>query len=147
MTEFQRLIYMNYFKQMKWLLLILAIIFAINMYLVFFDRNYLWQILIFLEILLFAYFILTPISTINISQTSLDFMSRHCEIDESFLSIYYEDGSYTKINHEHFVKVTNNFNYYFFHINKCAIEYLPLSALETEQDICYLNRMIQEKNN
>ncbi|MDJ0616942.1 MAG: YcxB family protein [Calothrix sp. MO_192.B10] len=142
-SEFRRLISADYFKRMKWFFIILIIWLLFNVFLAFFDNEQFWSMLI--PLLLLVYLTAIPWMMSSKGQSQLNFMSRYCEIDENFFTVCYEDGSIVKLKFEHFIKVVKRSEYYFFYITKNQFHYLPLAALETEQDIHRLDLFLEGK--
>jgi hypothetical protein len=143
LAEFRRLISVDYFKRMKWLFVLLIILILFNLLLVFFNNQPIWQMLV--PSLLLIYFIAIPWMISSKGQSKLNFMSRYCEIDEDFFTTFYEDGSIVKLKFDHVNKVVKRSEYYFFYLTKTQFHYMPLSALETEQDIHRLDLFLAGK--
>ncbi len=143
--EFRRLIRTDYFKKMKWTLIIIIVLILFNLFssLLLLDDQIPW----FVFLLLAGLFYLTIIPfMINVKgQSKLNFMNRYCEIDENFFTVFYEDGSIVKLKFDHISKAVKGTDYYFFYLNKNQFHYLPLSALETEQDIHRLDLFLAGK--
>jgi hypothetical protein len=96
--------------------------------------------LVFLRIyflFLFVFGLVAPFF-INLKKTQsiLNFIARYWEIDENFISIYYEDGSLSKLRFEHLVKAIKLGEYYLLFMTAAGyFHYLPISAFESEKDI------------
>ena len=142
-SEFRSLISSHYFKRMKWFLILILIIVIFNAFSVFLNNKPFWQVLIPLFFLI--YLIAIPLMISKKSQSKLNFMDRYCEIDETFFTVYYEDGSIIKLNLEHFIKAVKQSEYYLFYMINNQFHYLPLAALESEQDIHRLNLFLAGK--
>jgi hypothetical protein len=69
------------------------------------------------------------------TQPVVNFIPRYWEIDENFISIYYEDGSLSKFRFDHLIKATKQSEFYLVYFSIQQFYYLPLAAFETEKDI------------
>jgi hypothetical protein len=78
-------------------------------------------------------------------QSQLNFINRYCEFDESFFTVFYEDGSIIKLKYEHFIKVIKRSEYYFLYTSLAQFHYLPISAFETEKDIHRFDLLLEGK--
>ncbi|MBH8572228.1 YcxB family protein [Nostocaceae cyanobacterium CENA369] len=132
--EFRQLLASYYFRQRRNLLISYGVLLVITFLLPFDEK------LVFLRIyflFLFAFGLVAPFF-INLKKTQsiLNFIARYWEIDENFISIYYEDGSLSKLRFEHLVKAIKLGEYYLLFMTAAGyFHYLPISAFESEKDI------------
>jgi hypothetical protein len=79
-------------------------------------------------------------------QPAANFIARYWEMDENFISIYYEDGSMSKFRFEHLVKAAKQSEFYLLYITMAGqFHYLPISAFETEKDIHRFELFLESK--
>jgi hypothetical protein len=79
-------------------------------------------------------------------QPAANFIARYWEMDENFISIYYEDGSMSKFRFEHLVKAIKQSEFYLLYITMTGqFHYLPISAFETEKDIHRFELFLESK--
>lgn len=144
--EFRKLIASHYFKQMRWLIISIIFVIGIDFVLsIMMTGNYLIAIagLFFL-----AYFVSIPyIINLEKSQSKLNFKKRYCEIDETFISFVYEDGSLVKLKLEHFAQALKDSNNYLLYTTygKTQFHYLPIAAFNSEQEISRFDLLLEGK--
>lgn len=142
--ELRRLILSIYFQQRKNILIFYAVFIGIS-FLQPLDKGLMSLRIYFIIFLLSS---LTAPFFINMKKTQAvtNFMSRYWEIDESFISIYYEDGSLSKFRFEHLVKAIKQKEYYLLYLTAAGqFHYLPIAAFESEKDIHRFDLFLEGK--
>ena len=100
----------------------------------------------FINIYMILFFLSFPLFfRLQKQSPGLNFQNRYCEIDENFFTVFYEDGSISKLNYIHFIKVIKKSEYYFLYINQAQFYYLPIAAFESEKDIHRFDLFLQGK--
>lgn len=142
--EFRQLLATQYYRQRRNLLILYAVMIVIT-FLLPFDETLIFLRIYFLSLFIFSLF--APF-LINLKKTQpiLNFIARYWEIDENFISIYYEDGSISKFRFEHLTKVIKLREYYLLYMTTVGyFHYLPISALESEKDIHRFDLFLEGK--
>jgi len=142
--ELCALLTMDYYRRMKTVFIILSILLVINIIFSLLQNNFdLWIIYVLGVI---AYLLSLPLFfRVQKQNSALNFKNRCCEIDESFFTVFYEDGSISKLNYAHYIKVIKKSNYYFLYITKAQFHYIPIAAFESEKDIHRFELFLQGK--
>ena len=85
------------------------------------------------------------IQNVKKQQNNLQFQQRHCEIDDEFISTFFEDGSSDKIKLDNFRRVVRKSGYYFLYLTKVQFYYVPIAAFHSEDDLKDFNDLLKEK--
>lgn len=142
--ELRGLIAIDYYKRMR-IFLIISIIFVL-LIIVFsiLQNRFDWWLVYFLALI--AYLVSAPLFFSFKGRTNaLTFQNRFCEMDENFFTVYFEDGSLTKLRYEHFNKVVKKADFYFLYITNVQFHYLPVAAFEAEKDIHRFDLFLEGK--
>ncbi|MDZ7961779.1 MAG: YcxB family protein [Aulosira sp. DedQUE10] len=142
--ELRGIIAADYYKRMKFIFILLACFTLLNIALAVIQQRFDWWLVYFLGLI--AYFLSVPLWMRLQGRTSaLNFQSRYCEMDENFFSVFFEDGSITKLRYEHFMKVIKKGEYYFLYVTKGQFHYLPIAAFESEKDMHRFDLFLEGK--
>ncbi|OUL31690.1 hypothetical protein BV378_01580 [Nostoc sp. RF31YmG] len=142
--ELRGIIAVDYYKRMKLTLIIFAVLTVVNIIISIIQKEFSWWLLYCLGFI--AYILSVPLWLHLQGRTSgLNFQSRYCEMDEDFFTIFFEDGSISKLRYEHFVKVIKKSEYYFLYITKVQFHYLPVAAFESEKDMHRFDLFLEGK--
>lgn len=125
-----------YYKQIKVVIIIFAIITAISIIsAILIPRLFsIWLAagcVIFLSYSLALPYLRKPVKT----QIKLHFQNRTCEINDNYFSTTFEDGSSSKIHFSNYIKATRESDWYFLYLTNTYFEYLPIRAFNSEDDI------------
>ncbi|OUL28992.1 YcxB family protein [Nostoc sp. 106C] len=142
--ELRGIIAVDYYKRMKLTLIIFSVLTVVNIIISIIQKEFSWWLLYCLGFI--AYILSVPLWLRLQGRTSeLNFQSRYCEMDEDFFTIFFEDGSISKLRYEHFVKVIKKSEYYFLYITKVQFHYLPVAAFESEKDMHRFDLFLEGK--
>ncbi|MBU7584020.1 MAG: YcxB family protein [Nostoc sp. TH1S01] len=142
--ELRALLTIDYYRRMKITFILLAAILLINIILSVLRNSFDWWLIYFLGLV--AYLVSLPLFfQVHKRNSTLNFQNRYCEIDETFLAVFYEDGSIIKLNYSHFMKVIKKSDYYFLYTTQAQFHYLPVAAFENEKDIHRFEMFLQSK--
>lgn len=132
--QLKQLLINHYFKARKKILIIYTVMSILFFILAFFDKYFI-NSAIFVSFLLIGLLVAPFLINMKKTQPVANFILRYWEIDENFISIYYEDGSLSKFRFDHLIKVTKQSEFYLVYFSIQQFHYLPLAAFETEKDI------------
>jgi YcxB-like protein len=142
--ELRGIIAVDYYKRMKLFLILFSVLAAINIIVSIIQQRFDWWLVYFLGLI--AYFLSVPYWLRLQGRTSaLNFQSRYCEMDENFITIFFEDGSISKLRYEHFTKVVKKGEFYFLYMTKTQFHYLPIAAFESEKDMHRFDLFLEGK--
>jgi hypothetical protein len=142
--ELRQLIMSIYLQQRKNILIFYAVFIGIT-FLPPLDRE-LMSLRIYFIFFLVSSLTAPFLMNMNKTQAVTNFMARYWEIDESFISIYYEDGSLSKFRFEHLVKAIKQKEYYLLYLTAAGqFHYLPIAAFESEKDIHRFDLFLEGK--
>ncbi len=85
------------------------------------------------------------IQDVKKQQNNLQFQKRHCEIDDEFISTFFEDGSSDKLKLDNFRKVVRKSGYYFLYLTKIQFYYVPIASFHSEEDLKNFDDLLSEK--
>ncbi len=135
-AEFRYLNRITYYKAIKFLVIISAIITLITIISsVFHPRSAYIGVGVWSVIMISLLLAIPFITNVAKSQPKIHFRSRSCEITDNYFTLTFEDGSLTKTNFNDFIKVIRESNYYFLYMGKIYFHYLPIRAFNSEDDI------------
>ncbi len=125
-----------YYKQIKFVIIVFAIITVINIIMAILVPRAanIWLVVgsvIFLSYFLALPYIRNPAKT----QIKLHFQNRTCEINDNYFSTAFEDGSLSKIHFNNYIKATRESDWYFMYLTPAYFEYLPIRVFNSEDDI------------
>jgi|LakMenE18May11ns_1017448.scaffolds.fasta_scaffold9434573_1 hypothetical protein len=132
--QLKQLLINHYFKARKKILIMYTVMSIIFLILAFFDKYFINSV-IFFSFLLIGLLVAPFLINMKKTQPVVNFIPRYWEIDENFISIYYEDGSLSKFRFDHLIKATKQSEFYLVYFSIQQFYYLPLAAFETEKDI------------
>jgi hypothetical protein len=143
--QLKQLIINNYFKARKKILIMYTLILILFLTPAFFGKDSIGSAKFF------SFFFIGSLVApflINVKKTQavVNFIPRYWEMDENFISIYYEDGSMSKFRFEHLVKAAKQSEFYLLYTTMAGqFHYLPISAFETEKDIHRFELFLESK--
>jgi hypothetical protein len=143
-AELRRLIATHYFRQRRNLLIFCAVMTVVSILFSsvegsIFGAGYFS--------FLFSCLLIAPfLINLKKTQAAVNFISRYWEVDETFITIYYEDGSIGKFRFEHLIKALKKKEYYFLYITAAGqFHYLPIAAFESEKDMHRFDLLLEGK--
>jgi hypothetical protein len=143
--QLKQLLINLYFKARKKILIIYTVMSILFFILAFFDKYFI-NSAISVSFLLIGLLVAPFLINMKKTQPVVNFIPRYWEIDENFISIYYEDGSLSKFRFEHLVKAAKQSEFYLLYITMAGqFHYLPISAFETEKDIHRFELFLESK--
>jgi hypothetical protein len=142
--ELRKILMIQYYKQRRAWLIFTPLLAIFNFFIAKDAFNQ------FLTYFLFVTFITTLIApwlwNFRKIMPVANFINRYCEIDENFLTLYFEDGSIFKYKFEHFMQAGKVQGYYVLYLTAAgAINYIPATAFESEKDINRFELLLQGK--
>lgn len=145
-AEFRHITRIAYYKQMRIVIIISAIITAIVVVQAAFVPQSANIILAMQFVALLSSFLAIPFLR-NTSKVppKLNFQNRTCEINADYFSMTYEDGSLSKVHFNNFIKVHREFSWYFLYLTRNGFEYLPLRVFNSEDNINAFETLIKNK--
>ncbi len=69
------------------------------------------------------------------TQIKLNFQNIICKINDNYFSTTFEDGSSIKIHFNNYIKATRESDWYFVYSTNTKFDYLPIRAFNSEDDI------------
>lgn len=145
-AEFRHINRIVYYRQMKTVIIIFAIITVIVVIQATFtpqaaDIIFAIQSVSVLSLLLALPYIINSAK----AQGNIHFQNRTCEINDNYLSITLEDGSSSKTHFNNYIKATREFDWYFVYLTNTKFEYLPIRAFNSEDDINEFEAALKNK--
>lgn len=143
--DLKKLIVRQYFSQRKRMLIISGSLALLSLLFLLVNKDSVPMAIYFT--FFFIYFLIAPyLINMRKLQSASNFVPRYCEIDEDFISMYYEDGCISKFRFDHLVKASKMSEFYFLYITEAGqFHYIPVAAFESEKDINRFELLLQGK--